>query len=312
MANEQYWRRKALLAKIEVTYGTDAVPTGAVDAIRAQNVTLRPIEGGSVTREPARPFLGSDGEILVDTHVALEFEVEAAGAGGVATAPKYGPLMRACGLTETITPITGPVEYDPVSAAFESVTIYLNIDGTRYAMLGARGNVEAVLRPSELPRLRFRFLGLFVAPAAAALPVPDVSAFQAPLPANDANTTFTLHAHAGVMEELTVDLGNTVNGRFFVNSESIVVGDRVSRGSARIQAPALATKDFFAAAVARARGVLQAVHGTVAGNIFQIDAPAVEIGRPTVGETQGVKHLVLPLLMVPTAAGDDEVKFSTK
>lgn len=310
--DELYWRRKSLLAKIEVTYGTDAVPTGAANAIRAQNVTIRPMEGGSVTREPARPFLGSDGEILVDTHVALEFEVEAAGAGAVDSAPGYGPLMRACGLAETITPTTGPVEYDPVSAAFESVSIYFNIDGTRYALLGARGNVEAVLRPSELPRLRFRILGLFVAPSAQALPTPDISGFQQPLPANDANTTFTLHGHAGVMEELSVDLGNTVNGRFFVNSESIVVGDRVTRGSARIQAPALATKDFFAIATARTRGVLQAVHGTVAANIFQIDAPAVEIGRPTVGQTGGVKHLVLPLLMVPTAAGDDEVKFTTK
>jgi hypothetical protein len=40
MAEPKYWKTKILLAKSEVTYGTDPTPTGASNAILASDVTF--------------------------------------------------------------------------------------------------------------------------------------------------------------------------------------------------------------------------------------------------------------------------------
>lgn len=307
----KFWRKKALLAAVEAVYGTDEVPTGAANAILASNVALRPLEGGEVSRENIQPFLGGRGEILVDTHVGLDFEVEMAGAGAVDTPPAYGPLLRACGLAETITATTS-VAYDPVSESFESCTIYINIDGVLHKLLGARGTVEMVLAKSQIPKYRFRFLGLFVAASDTALPTTDTSAFQTPLVASTTNTpTFTIDGFQGVLEELTVNLANDVQGRFLIGSESIQLVDREATGQAKIELVTVATKDFFGLARAKTRVPLALVHGTVAGNIVQIDAPAVEIGRPSYEESQGITMLTMPLKPIPNA-GDDEITITTR
>lgn len=306
-----FWRKKTLLAKLEGVYRTDAVPTGAADAMIAINVNLRPMEGQSVSRDIDRAFLGARGEILVDTHVQLDFEVELAGAGAAGDAPAYAPLLLASGFAETLTALTDAV-YAPISETFPSVTIYLNIDGTRHAILGARGDWGVVLTPSQLPRFRFSFRGLFTTPAAATLPTADVSGFQTPVPVSDVNTpTFALHGTDLVMEAFEVSGGNDVQGRFLVNSESIEIVDRAVTAQATVEAVALATFDPYGRAAARTTGTLQVVHGTAAGQIVQIDAPVVEIGRPSIGQTQQITNWQLPLTLLPSA-GNDEVTITVK
>ena len=39
------FRKKALLAKVETTYGTDAAPTGALNAIQTRNLQIEPLNG---------------------------------------------------------------------------------------------------------------------------------------------------------------------------------------------------------------------------------------------------------------------------
>lgn len=308
----KFWRKKTLLAKPESVYGSDPTPTGAANAIYAANVSLRPLEGEDANREVVQPYLGARGDILVNTHVALEFDVEIAGAGAVDSAPAYGPLLRACGLAETITPTTGPVDYDPVSESQESVTVYVNYDGTRHAMLGVRGTVTLALAAGGLPRYHFTLMGLFVAVADQALPTVDVTAFQTPLSVSTANTpVFTLDSVALVLQELSIDLGNQVEYRGLVNSESIIISDRVTVGSALFEAPPLATKDFFGLAAAKTPVPLTMTHGTAAGNKVLLAAPAIEIGRPTYEDSQGIVMLRTPLKFIPSS-GDDEIQISTQ
>ena len=310
---ELLWNKKLIMAKVESTYGTDAVPAAATEAVLTQNATMRPLDGNSVTRAVDRPHFGARGDILVDTHVGLDFEVELAGSGTAGTVPHYAALLRACGMAETIISTVGQerVEYDPVTDGTESVSIYFDLDGIRHRILGARGSVQLLLTPSQLPRLAFSFLGLYSAPESSAFPTPTYSA-TTPVPVNDTNTTFSLHGFSAVMQDFSLDIGNDVQGRFMVNSESIKLVNRTASGQAVIDAPLLTDKDFFAAATSRAQAALQLVHGTVAGNIVQIDAPAVEIGRPTYGSSaQGVANLMLPLNCVPST-GNDEVQITVK
>ena len=310
---ELLWNKKLIMAKVESTYGTDATPAAATEAVLTQNASMRPLEGSNVTRAVDKPHFGARGDVLVDTHVGLDFEVELAGSGTAGTVPHYAALLRACGLAETIIGTTGQerVEYDPVTDSPDSVSLYFDLDGIRHRILGARGSVQLVLTPSQIPRLAFKFLGLYSAPQSSAFPSPTYGAIS-PVPVNDSNTTFSLHGFSAVMQDFSLDVGNDVQGRFMVNSESIKMVNRTTSGQAVIDAPALTNKDYFAAATSRAQGSLQLVHGTNAGNIVQIDAPAVEIGRPTYGSSaQGVANLTLPLTCVPNA-GNDEVKITVK
>ena len=201
------WRNKLIVAKIEATYGTDAVPTGAANAIRATDVTLSPMEGDSVTRAPVSATLGSAPTIPVGTHVTLTFSVEIAGAGAAGEVPAYGPLLRGCAMAETVTANT-QVVYRPVSTGEESVSIYINIDGNRHKLLGARGTVSLEISARQLPLFKFSFVGLWTEPDAAALPTANFGAFTAAVPVGNANSSgFSLHNHAGVMESLMLDLG---------------------------------------------------------------------------------------------------------
>lgn len=303
MANRKY-RRLAVLAKVEATYGTDAAPTGAANAMQMTDVTVTPLQGERVSRDLMLPYFGDQGFVLAGTYARIEGSIEIAGAGAAGTVPGYGPLLRACGLSETIT-AGSKVEYRPVSALQESVSIYANLDGVNHALVGARGTVSLSLTPKQIPKLRFTLSGLLGPITDAPLPAATFTQFVKPLVCNKVNTAFSLHGLQAVMESLSLDLGNQVEPRMLVNSESIEIVDRKMSGTTVIEALPLATKDWYAAALASTRGPMLATHGTVAGNIVEIQSPAVQVGEPTYGNTQGILNTSLPLVPCPVA-GDDE------
>lgn len=311
---QRHWRKKAIVAKPEGSYGVDATPTAETNAMLVVNMTIVPLEAESVGRNLDLPYLGAQGEVLTGIHSSLEFDVEMAGAGTAGAVPPYGPLLRACGLEETIngSPATD-VTYFPISEGFESASIYTNVDGVRHKLLGARGNVSVIVAPRQIPYFRFRFMGLFVAATDTAPGVHDISAFQDPLVVSDANTpTFQIAGADRVLESLEVNLGNDVQPRLLVNQEAVVIADRRGSGQAVVEAGTLAEFDPYAWARSRTRVAVQMIHGTQAGHIVQLDLPTVEIGRPSYGNSQGIINYTLPLLPVPSSAGDDEFQLTIK
>ncbi|MHB2265809.1 phage tail tube protein [Aliihoeflea sp. PC F10.4] len=303
--SKMYWRKLALLAKVEATYGIDAAPTGSADAILAVDVNFTPLEGGEENRDLLLPYLGNQGVILTGLYGRLEFSVEVAGAGAAGDVPGYGSLLRGCGLAETVTAGT-EVEYAPVSNDFEAVTLYYNRDGVRHVLLGCRGNVSVEFTPQRIARYRFNFIGFSGTVTDQALPAVDVTKFQTPVVVTRANTTFSLHGYAGPTERISIDLGNQVEPRLLIGSESAETVDRQASGSAVLEARRLATINWDQIARGHETGSMALVHGTAAGNIVSFTAPRVQIGRYTEGQTQGIKNNTLPLMFMPDA-GDDEL-----
>lgn len=187
MAGGLLKRNAALLAKIETTYGTDATPVGASDAVLVSDLKMRPMDMKTVDRALIRPFLGSSEQMPTQIYNGCEFSVELAGSGTAGTAPAIGPLLRGCGFAETITAGV-KVEYLPISTGFESLTIYMNLDGVLHKGLGARGTVTFSLKNNDRPLANFNFTGLFVPVADAALPTVNLGAWKKPLPLNRNNT----------------------------------------------------------------------------------------------------------------------------
>lgn len=303
-------RRRTILAKIETTYGTDPTPSGSANAILVRNMSITPLSAETVSRDLVRPYLGNSETLIASKYVTIDFEVEIAGAGGAGTAPKYGPLLRACGLAETITASTD-VSYDPVSSGMESVTIYHNVDGVLHKLTGCRGNVEFTINARQIPVMKFTMTGIYNAPSDAALPSVTYTGFQTPLAANNTNTTgFSFFSYSGVLESLSVNMGNEVKFRSLIGNESVLITDRKVSGTAVFEAPTITTKDFFTAAISTTLGSLAITHGTAGGNKFKVDSSRIDIGQPTYTDNDGIHMLSVPFVAVPSTAGNDEISFT--
>lgn len=302
-------RRIVALAKIEMAYGTDAVPTGAANAILVSSPKLTPMEADRAERSVVRPYMGNAESIPVGVRVKFDAEVELASSGTAGTAPGWGPLLRACGFAETITAGV-KVEYTPVSDAHESASMYVNMDGVQHKMLGARGTVSFDWTAGKLPMLKFQFTGVYGGISDAALPTVQYTPFQTPLPVDAVSVaSLALHGYSPVMQSLSVDIANAVVHRSLPGgSESVVITDRKPSGSIVVEATRLADKDWYALAKSAVTGALSMVHGKTAGKIIEIAAPAVQVGAPDQSESDGILMLTLPLTFVPGAAGNDEFK----
>lgn len=306
----RYIDNLALLAKIETTYGTDATPTGAANAIQATNVKYK-IEGTEVGRDLIKPYMGHQGVIITGKYVSLMFDVEIAGSGAAGTPPASGPLLRASGFDETITASTD-VQYNPVSRNFEAATLYFNLDGVNHVGLGARGTMKASLKPKEIPRFSFEMKALLGTISDTALPTVDYSDFIDPLPVNKANTTFSLHGYAGATEGITLDLGASIEDRLLINKESIEYTARKATGQAIMEAASLATINWYTKAFNHQVGAMAAHHGTVAGNIVWFDGANAQLGLPDYGDSQKIVNNTLNMMLKPSDAGNDELIITFK
>lgn len=305
-----YYKNVAVIAKTEVTYGTDPVPTGAENAILSKGAVPQPLLGNLVTRDLDRSTWGAQSEINTGPYVTVAFSVEIAGGGAAGTAPKYGPLLLACGMSGTINAGVSVV-YAPASTALKSVTIYYYVDGQQHIIKGARGNVKLNLSRGQIPSYDFEFTGLYTRPTAVANPALTLTSYQAPVAVTKTNTpTFTLHGTAVNCEAFTADFGNQIVYRNLIGSESVELTDRNVRGSVTIEAPTLATKDYFAASEAHAGVTLAAVqliHGTTAGNIVQFDGPKVQLGAPSISNSDGIVTYAMDTIYTANASNDELV-----
>lgn len=102
-------RKRAILSKIEGTYGVDPTPTGALDAILMSNLTVSPMEMTLAQRQNVKSYMGNNPNVLAAIYAKVGFDVEMAGSGTAGTAPAYDELLRACALSVTTlaTPTTG-------------------------------------------------------------------------------------------------------------------------------------------------------------------------------------------------------------
>lgn len=309
----RYLRNKTLMVKLETTYGTDAVPTGAANAILAQNdIKVTGIDTERIARDVIQAYMGHQQDLPVTTKCAIEFDVElAAGGGAVDLVPAWSPLLRGCGYSAT-TNVGVSVVHKPISTAFESVTIYFNQDGELFKMLGCRGTVSFKMTARDIPVMHFSFTGLYGGVSDSAMTAQTVTAFKAPKPVNKANTpTFTLHGYAGVLYDLNWDTKSDVAYRNMVGKEDVVITDRHPTGQAEIEGTLISEKDWFTIAQNATLNTLQIIHGVGAGNVVQVDFPAVEIDDPMQSSRDGVVTYQLPLRITPSA-GNDEISLTTK
>lgn len=299
-------RKRLILAKAESTYGTDSTPAGT-DAVLVRNLDITPLSGDLVSRDLIRPYLGNYDQLIARTSVAISFEVELAGSGTAGTAPRFGAILKACGMSETIVASTS-VTYAPVSSSFSSVSIYYNVDGVLHKLTGCRGNVTMNCAVGAIPTFNFEMTGIYNAPTDTAAPAVTYSAQATPLVFRQGNTSgFSFFSYSGVLQSVDFNLANSIIYRELVGgTKETLITDRKPAGTVMIEAPTIAAKDFFTAALGTSTGNLTFLHGTTAGNRVTFTASQVDVLNPTYQDQDSVMMLSVPYVATPTTSGNDE------
>jgi hypothetical protein len=105
-------RSRLILAKIQAAEDTEETPTPAADAARVINPRFTPDLLSLSTAEEVTNSLSIAAPIFGGGRSGMTFGAFVRGAGTAGTAPEYGPLLRACGFSETLmTPaVTGTAQ----------------------------------------------------------------------------------------------------------------------------------------------------------------------------------------------------------
>ncbi len=300
-------RRMLLRAASETTYGTAAALSATSAVMVRVRPDFQPLVADSIEREQLRPFFGGFTTELVNKYVSITFQVELAGSGTAGTAPRYGPILKACAHSETVAGTTS-VTYAPATTSLSSCTIEFNIDGNNHRMTGCRGTMNIVGEVRSFPYLEFTVWGLYNAPTAVAPPAATFGAQSPVRPFADTFTTFAVAGHTNCLASFNLQQGNEMNYDELIScTNQIEIIDRRSSGNFVIEAPALGTKDFFAQALSLGTTTGQLVQNVGSpGNIVTVNIPQLDLGAPAYSERNGREMLSLPFTAPPSGAGSDE------
>jgi hypothetical protein len=131
-----------------------------------------------------------------------------------------------------------------------------------------------------------------------------------PLVFKDGNTSsFQLLSYAGCLQSIEMDMGNEVAYRELVGcTKEVLITNRNVTGTVMMEAVALASKNYFTAALSDSTlGNLQFTHGTAAGNIVTVSSSTIDVGDVSYDDQDGITMLSIPVIAVPSGSGNDEV-----
>ncbi|GAB4208001.1 MAG: hypothetical protein Fur0019_13230 [Tibeticola sp.] len=309
MTDPKFFRKMAILAKVEATPGTLAT-VAAADAIEVSDVTLTPIEGDEVDQGVIRPYFGASETILVTQYRKLAFSVGFAGVNPAGTLPGYTALLRACAASATNTPAPDPdpnTLFAPVTDGVESISIYCTIDHRLYKMAGARGTFKITADAKAIPKWQFEFTGAFTpVEDVGGMPAVNYAAFQKPLGVNKLNTTLTLDGVTVACNAFSFDCGNQVVKQDLMNVDTTEITGRASTGSLTFRDTTVAVKDWIALARSSAAVPLVLKHGQATTNTVTLNVPRAQIGKPSYAEQDGIHMITVPYRCIPSNAGNDE------
>ena len=300
-------RKRSILAKAESSYASDPTPTGSANYVQVIDLNIEPVVSDEVSRDLIRPYMGNYEVIPANTRVNVTFDVEMSGSGSAGTAPKYGAILKACALSETISG-GNTVTYAPVTTPSDSVTLYVNYDGVRHKITGARGTFSMSCDVNQIPRISFTLTGIFNAPTDTALPSPTISNQASPLIfKNGSTSSFAIFGYAAALQSWSLDFNNEVIYRELVGgTKEVLITDRRPSGTLVVEAVALSAHNFFTDYTGTSTGTNTWLHGTVAGNKVTVSCPQSDLGQPTYEDSDGITMLSLPFYATPTAAANNE------
>jgi hypothetical protein len=313
----RYIRNTVLAAKIETTYGTDSTPTVGSNALLISDVSINPLNAQNVPRNLIRAYMGGSENLVGPASVECQFTVELQSSGTAGVAPAWGPLLRGCGMAETLT-TAARAEYLPVSTGFESLSMYYWDDGLLHKIVGARGSFSLMAKVSERPMLQFQMVGIDAGVVATAAGNPTLTAWRVPSVVSDTATadlvvggtytTGTIGSGTGYISTgLELALGAAATFIPLIGQESVDITNREVSGKVMVDLTAAQEATFSTSVKANTLQSIGLTHGTAAGSTVVVFGPAVQFTNWRKEELQGRRMLGYDLRFTPST-GNDELR----
>lgn len=324
-------RQRVILVKAETTYGEDANPAPAANAMLVQLSSSISVEGSDNSREHIRPTWSPEATYRTGKLVNLQIVCEVAGGGmdgDDVVVPVVDPLLLACGMCRNgdiacgsvpagetycgaeIAALTNTFVYMPRTLPVEhgSCTIYWYQNNMIHKAVGCRGTWSLSMPSGKKGVWTFNMKGRYVAPVAATFP--DATLTD-PLPPTVQAMGLTYGGQAATAPDVSVELGWTVGAKESVNGADgiaeIRLTDRTPKGSF---SPEMWEADDFNPWTAWADGTTQAMTctlGSAQGNMMRVDVPKAQPDPPSYGERDGLTTYDLSFKCTRDDAGDDEI-----
>ncbi len=305
-------RRRVVLAKVESSYGVDALPVAAHDAFICNTSSSISPSGEEVERDYVRDTLTPIGSVVTTKILSFTLSTELKGGGlddESILAPEYEPLLLSCGMEKTGDEETGWI-YKPISdpAQHKSCTIYYYQDGLLHKALGCRGTFTFNAAVSQLGTIEFSMQGLWADPVDQALVSPTLADIVPPVVSS---MGLSVGGFTPVCTGLQFDLGVSTSQRKDVNADAGIVGIEISArrptGSLDPETVALGQFDPWSAWSGATKAAISATVGHEAGNRIGISIPKAQYGAPSYGDRDGILTYSLPFTATVDVAGDDEI-----
>ncbi len=271
---------KVTFAKKEATYATDAAPTAALNGVLTRNFRRTPVVTDRLERNLDLPGYGGQASVPSAERAQFSFETEIAGAGAAGTAPAWMELIEGCGMAAPtlVAGASATQTFALAGANATSLTHYFHLSNQRQKVIGAHGTYTLDFTAGAYPFIGYEWTGLLATvPFDTATPgAVTLTRWKQPVEVNDANTIVLIDGYVTRLRSFKAASGTTVAMRNLVGSRYIRRGNHAVTGTAVIEAPAMADKDYIARLRSGALFAFSIVHGTVAGNIVEMTGGAVQ------------------------------------
>lgn len=207
-----------------------------------------------------------------------------------------------------VTPVG--ISYQPVSDNFETLTLYMYMDGILHKMTAAQGTFTINAEAGQFGTVEFEFTGQYIAPIDAAVPTsPTYETTKPPV--------FELAKLRADSEDITIakfsfTQNNTVEPRMDANSSDGYFGVRITarapEGGVDPEVVRTGNYNFFAKMATATQFQLTGRFGTVDGNIIWVAAPKVQYSGLTYQDRSGITTYDAGLRF-GAETGNDEVTF---
>jgi hypothetical protein len=298
-------KRRIFAAKIEATAGTPESLAGSDAAENHFEPQFNPeIPGyereGQISFSPIASVPGAQmARIAVVTHLYNS---------GSTTAPFWASRYLPCVGME----LSGGI-WKPKTGSSTTLTLGHLVDGDRYRIAGAQGNLRiAGDKVGEPVKMNWEWSGLYDVPAAQSLVTP--SAFPTVKPPRFAGATLSLGSISPfIVRKFELNLGNNVVMREDASNNSGYIGSLITGRKPRItltvEAPGLGNHNYFTDLLAANENAFSCAVGSGTNGIVTIAAPKLQLlSSPKLTDADGI--FLYELEYQPnrnSAAGDDEV-----
>jgi hypothetical protein len=219
-------------------------------------------------------------------------------------------LLQACGFGETVvasTSVTYNLKTDNTDIA--GLTMAGFMDGQKHLATGCRGSAQLMGKVGEFFRVMFNMTGIYAAPTDAALPSATFGNHVDPLHVSNGNTTSLLvnSWNGACLSEFDFNLNSSTTYKELVGcSKQVRINNRQANGKIVIESPSLATYNAFTAATTSAIGTVSFSHADSAGGSCAVTARC-NFGAPTYADMDNITMIDIPVGLVPSTAGNDEL-----